>query len=53
MNRSISFDNVDIDMLKKQKDELLHVIWNIEEDNTTLWGLVSLLDEIQDQIDPP
>lgn len=39
--------DVDFDLLRKQKDELLKQVW--KKDNDLLEGLINLIDDIQDQ----
>lgn len=42
---------VDFELLMEQKKLLLNLIW--EDLDHPLWGLVNLLDSIEDTIDPP
>lgn len=47
--------DLDMDLLAQQKELLLKMIWDIEDDQEEykIWGIVYVLDSIQDQIDPP
>lgn len=47
----MSLDKIDLPMLKEQKMALLELIWDDEEN--ILWGIVNMLDDIQDALDPP
>jgi hypothetical protein len=44
---------LDMDLLSEQKQLLLEYIWDIEEQDKRfkLWGLVEMIDSIQDSID--
>jgi hypothetical protein len=44
---------LDMDLLAEQKQLLLEAIWDIEEQDKRfkLWGLVEMIDSIQDSID--
>jgi hypothetical protein len=44
---------LDMDLLSEQKQLLLEAIWDIEEQDKRfkLWGLVEMIDSIQDSID--
>jgi hypothetical protein len=44
---------LDMDLLAEQKQLLLEAIWDIEEQDNRfkLWGLVEMIDSIQDSID--
>lgn len=42
---------IDLELLVFQKHELVRRFWN-EPDNV-VWGLIEMLDNIQDTIDPP
>lgn len=45
--QTITCDRVDLALLKKQKKELVKLIWNMQ--NSKLWGLVHLMDDIEDR----
>jgi hypothetical protein len=47
---TIVFDNIDYDLLNKQRLELVNLIWNDKE--SSLWGLVNMLDDWYDRINP-
>jgi hypothetical protein len=42
--------DLDMDLLSEQKQLLLEAIWNVEEQDRRfkLWGLVEMIDHIQD-----
>jgi len=44
---------LDMDLLSEQKQLLLESIWDIEEQDKRfkLWGLVEMIDSIQDSVD--
>lgn len=42
-------EKIDLSLLKTQKQELLELIW--EKDNSNLWGIIYLLDHIQDELE--
>ena len=48
--RPIDWEKIDWVLLKKQKQELVEMIW--DEQDSILWGIVHLIDEIQDWIEP-
>ena len=48
--KPVDWDNVDWGLLKKQKQELLKLIW--DEPEHIVWGIVHLIDDIQDWIEP-
>ena len=41
--------NIDLTLLKSQKDELVHMVFLYPDSN--LWGIVELLDAITDQME--
>lgn len=43
----VAVDHIDWLQLARQKYRLLHLVW--EDDDDILWGLISLIDVIQDQ----
>jgi hypothetical protein len=45
--KTIICERVDMKLLHKQKKELVKLIWN--DQNTNLWGLVHLIDDIEDR----
>ena len=51
----LTFDKIDFELLREQKNELLNVIDRDSGDDTVkfedhiLWGIVSLLDDLQDK----
>lgn len=44
---SVEIGPLDIDMLKKQRIELLENIW--KKEGSSLWGIVYMLDDILDE----
>jgi hypothetical protein len=46
--QNIVCENVDMKLLHKQKLELVKLIWNNKK--TNLWGLVEMLDTIEDSV---
>ena len=46
--QTITCDKVDMKLLHKQKKELVKLIWN--KQNSNLWGLVHLIDDIEDRM---
>ena len=48
--RPIDWEKIDWVLLKKQKQELVEMIW--DEQDSILWGIVHLIDDIQDWIEP-
>lgn len=48
MNVNVTFKAIDWQLLATQKKMLLDFLWNQQEDHK-LWGLIHLLDDIQDQ----
>ena len=48
--RPIDWEKIDWVLLKKQKQELVEMIW--DEQESILWGIVHLIDDIQDWIEP-
>lgn len=47
----MSLDQIDVALLKEQKNALVDLIWD-DEDNI-LWGIVNMLNDIHDALDPP
>ena len=47
---TIVFDDRDCDLLNKQRLELVNLIWNNKE--SSLWGLVNMLDDWYDRTNP-
>ena len=41
--------NIDWELLKEQKEELLKMIW--DDKDSKVWGIIHLLDELQDKFE--
>lgn len=50
MMGTIVFDNIDQDLLNLQRLELVNLIWDSPE--SSLWGLVNMLDDWYDRTNP-
>ena len=50
MPSTIYFDNVDEEMLNKQRLALAEKLW--DDENSILWGLVDMLDDWYDRTHP-
>ena len=48
----VVLDNIDLDLLLRQKREIVKLLWR-RPDTDIRWGVVHLLDVIHDQLDPP
>lgn len=44
-----AIDNIDLPLLKQQKQALLQLIW--DEPDNILWGVVHLLDAVEDELE--
>ena len=49
MNKLFDLSEIDLTLLKSQKDELVEMIWSDPDHN--LWGVVELLDALTDQME--
>lgn len=48
----IQATNVNLELLQEQKRALVRLLWDLPADHIC-WGLVELLDSIEDQMDRP
>jgi hypothetical protein len=51
MPNTITFSNVDEELLNEQRLELLNLIWD-KPNGYILWGLVAMLDDWYDRANP-
>lgn len=47
MTTRIAYADIDMELLRQQKAELLRIIW--DDKDSILWGLVELIDHIEDE----